>query len=195
MWNAGRNNVNVYAQRSAWVRSDSYGASPAGLSQQAPASSGRLPRRAPRPAPLWGRTPAARFPAATPRSPIEASTVGPARDYPAILAMAASPIRGHLLGTGEVGGAAPGHNDRRRPGRAAPQHGRRPRRRGGAVRSAGGGGDCLCVCAGGCEGTPWSLHSNVTKPTVGRGARGISTSASGVTGWGDQQCWHGHQGF
>jgi len=52
-----------------------------------------------------------------------------ARDYPAIIAMAGlTDPPGHLPGTGEVGRAAQGHADRR-PGRAAHQHGRRPRRR------------------------------------------------------------------
>ena len=43
----------------------------------------------------------------------------------------------HLLGAGEMDRAAARDHERRRPGAAAHQHGRRPRRRVGAVQSAG----------------------------------------------------------
>ena len=55
-----------------------------------------------------------------------------ARDYPAILAMAGlTDPRVTYWEPAQMGRAAQGHDDRRRPGPAAHQHGRGPWRRGG----------------------------------------------------------------
>ncbi len=51
----------------------------------------------------------------------------------------------HLLGAREMDRAAQGHDDRRRPGPSAHQHGRRPWRGGRTVRPPRRGGDRLCV--------------------------------------------------
>ncbi len=58
----------------------------------------------------------------------------------------------HLLGTGQVGRAAAGDHDGRRPRHAAHQHGCRPRRRFGPLRSPHGCGVAICVRAGVCRG-------------------------------------------
>ena len=70
-----------------------------------------------------------------------------AKHYPAILAHGRPdrPAR-HLLGAGEMDRAAARNHDRRRPGAAPHQHGRRPWRRVRPLQPARRDRDRLCVC-------------------------------------------------